>query len=200
MPPHFTSFTLIPSTQPNSAGRSLASLESSSVTIGIGERSRIQRSFSGEPAGIGCSQNSMSCLPSSASTFTARSGVQPSFASMRIVPAYTARIASIVSTSAPLPSLTLITGCVPTSRTFASVSPSGAMPIVNDVSGVRAESSPNSRHSGRSRSLPTRSCRAMSRPHICAGVSPARSRSNAYGSSPRSSAVNPAVTLSTLSP
>ena len=60
MPPHLTSFTLIPSTQPSSAGRSRASLESSSLTIGIGERVRIQRSCSGCPAGMGCSQNSVS--------------------------------------------------------------------------------------------------------------------------------------------
>ncbi len=66
MPPHLTSLTLMPSTQPSSAGRSRASFESSSTTIGIGERSRIQRNCSGAPAGIGCSQNSISYLAISA--------------------------------------------------------------------------------------------------------------------------------------
>ena len=89
MPPVFASFTLTPSMQPLSGGRSLATKQSSSATIGMLTRSLIARSHCGFPAGTGCSQNSISYRCSSRSVVIASSTVQPSLASMRIAPPIT---------------------------------------------------------------------------------------------------------------
>ena len=63
-----------------------ASFASSSATIGIRCGPGRNAAPPGLPAGMGCSQNSMSKRSSSFSRRTACSGFQPSLASMRMVP------------------------------------------------------------------------------------------------------------------
>src|SRR5437773_5345957 len=158
-PPHFCSFTLMPSHAPIRPATSLARTAASSATIGSGDAARTRRRPSMSLGSIGCSTNSRSNGTSFAMRPGASSAVQAAFGSTRTVPEKRSRIADRAATLSPWSSLTLST-VKPSPAALAArsaISEGSAMPIVNEVGGGSPAASPR-----KSRSVTPAACDARS--------------------------------------
>ena len=182
----------------------------SSAKIGSGLRSVIQALSSSLSFGIGCSTITM---PFSLSQYISSNDMdlsfQPWLASTAIGRSVISRMVLIISLSLSRPTLTFrILKRSAHSRVFSRTTSGVSMPIVNVVSGALDGSRPQILYQGAPRSLPTRSCRAMSTAALAA-LSPGdnestypnmSSRQNGSLNLVRSTFRRNAVTVSTLCP